>query len=283
MYILFDIGATKMRIARAANLTSFDTPVILDTPPAFDDGMRLFAETAKRLAGDEKIIAIAGGITGSLSADKRMVEVSPHLPGWAHSAVAARLEDALGAKVYMENDSAIVGLGEVHAGAGKGYPICAYITVSTGVGGARFVDGLLDRKAVGFEPGQIIIDADGNMCPQCEKPGTIEHYVSGTAVEKRFGKKPYEIPQDSPLWNELAEWLSIGLSNIIMTWSPDAVVLGGSMMVGDPAISTAVVRDMLGKNIEIFRKLPEIKRAELGAIGGIHGALVHLTHSLEQK
>ena len=276
MYILFDIGATKMRLARAADIHSFDAPTILDTPADFEAGMELFTKTARQLAGDERIEAVAGGITGSLSEDMRMLEVSPHLPGWAHSAVAAELEKRLSAPLFIENDSAIVGLGEVYAGAAKGYPIAAYITVSTGVGGARFVDGRIDRKSVGFEPGQMLIDADGTLCPDCEKPGTLEHHVSGTSLEKRFKVKPYQIPQESPVWEQLAQWLSFGLINIIVEWSPDVVVLGGSMMVGNPAIPVSRVRELVEKNVGIFRALPEIKKAELGAIGGVHGALAFL-------
>jgi fructokinase len=283
MYILFDIGATKMRIARAGSLEAFDTPVIVDTPQSFEAGIDLFVATAKQLAGEEKIEAIAGGVSGSLSPDRRTLEVSPHLPLWSGKSIPAALEDRLVASVFIENDCTIVGLGEAHAGAGKGYHILAYITVSTGVGGTRLIGGMPDESARGFEPGQQIIDADNSLAPECRMPATLENCISGTAVAERSGKKPYEIPQNDPVWDQLADWLAVGLTNLIVMWSPDAIVLGGSMMVGNPAIPLARVHDKVKEKVAIFKQLPEIKKAELGAIGGIHGALVYLKERLKNK
>lgn len=283
MYILFDIGASKMRIARAGTLESFDTPVILETPPTFEEGMQTLKETVKNLSGDEPLEGIAGGISGALSADRRVLDVSPNLPGWSEKPIVGKFEELFKCPAFVENDCVIVGLGEAHAGAGKGFPILAYLTVSTGVGGTRFVSGWPDASARGFEPGQQIIDADNTLCPDCEMPNTLEKCISGTAVKKRFGKNAYEIPQNDPLWEELAGWLSFGLANLIVMWSPDAIVLGGSMIVGDPAISVESVRKHLEKDVKIFKKLPEIKKAELGAIGGINGALVFLKEKLNKQ
>jgi glucokinase len=53
------------------------------------------------------------------------------------------------------------GLGEAVFGAGKGREIVVYMTISTGVGGARIVGGKIDASAMGFEPGHQIIDACG--------------------------------------------------------------------------------------------------------------------------
>lgn len=272
-----------MRIARASSLDSFDTPIIVDTPQSFEVGMDLFVKTAQQLAGAEKIEAIAGGVSGSLSPDRRTLEVSPHLPLWSGKSVPAALEERLSASVFIENDCTIVGLGEAHVGAGKNKHIMAYITVSTGVGGTRIIDGKPDETARGFEPGQQIIDTDNSLIPECHMPATLENCISGTSVGERAGKKPYEIPQNDPVWEQLADWLAVGLSNLIVMWSPDVIVLGGSMMVGNPAIPMERVHDKVKEKVAIFKQLPEIKRAELGAIGGIHGALVYLKEKLAEK
>ncbi len=283
MYILFDIGATKMRIARASSLDSFDTPRIVDTPQSFESAMELFVTIAKELAGSEKIEALAGGVSGSLSPDRRTIEVSPHLPLWSGKSIPGELEIKLGAPVFIENDCTIVGLGEAHAGAGIGKHIMAYITVSTGVGGTRIIDGRPDETARGFEPGQQIIDTDNSLLPEYRMPATLENCISGTAVAERSHKKPYEISQNDPLWGQLADWLSVGLTNLIVMWSPDVIVLGGSMMVGNPAIPMERLYDKVKEKVAIFKQLPEIKKAELGAIGGIHGALVFLKEKLKNK
>ena len=71
---------------------------------------------------------------------------------------------------------------------------------------------------------------------------TLENLVSGTAVEKRLGMKPYDIPQSDVIWDELAGYLAQGLRNTILYWSPEAIILGGSMIIGDPKIPLEAIR-----------------------------------------
>ncbi len=165
---------------------------------------------------------------------------------------------------------AMVGLGEANYGAGRGKDIVVYMTISTGVGGVRIVKGNVDESAMGFEPGHQIIDPDNTLCPTCDG-NDLEAYVSGTSIEKRFGKKPYEI-QDDAVWDELAKFLAYGLHNTIMHWSPDIIVLGGSMMK-EVGIPLPAVRTHLSGIMKIFPTLPQIEKAELADFGGLYGAL----------
>lgn len=270
--ILFDIGGTKTRIAFSDGNEVLKT-VILDTPKNFEEGIRVFKKTAVELAGTEIIEKAAGGIAGPLDKEKETLLRAPHLSGWVDMPLRQKLSEALNAPVFLENDSALVALGEATEGAGKGFNIVAYLTVSTGVGGARVVGGRIDDNASGFEPGHQIIDPTNALCRSCEN-GELESYVSGTAIEKRFGKKPYEI-LDSAVWEETAKFLALGLHNTIVHWSPDVVVLGGSMMK-EIGIPIDRVKHHLEKILNIFPVLPKIKKAELGDLGGLHGALAYL-------
>ena len=276
MYLLFDIGGTKMRIAVSKDGESFAEPNIVSTPQDFEEGILTFQEIAKELTKGEKIEAIAGGIAGPLDKEKTMLLNSPNIPGWIKKPLKGELEKVLAAPVSLENDAALVGLGEAVYGAGKGSRIAVYITVSTGVGGSRFVDGKIDTSAMGFEPGHQIINFDDKtMCPGCKRQGHLEGYVSGTAVELKYGKKPYEI-KDLEIWDELAKLLAIGLNNTIVHWSPDVVVLGGSMIVREPGISLDRVQHHLLEVMTIFPKPPLLKKAGLQDVGGLYGALAFL-------
>ena len=255
MFILFDIGGTKMRIAVSKNGRVFGKPIILSTPKKYKDGIRVLKDNIKILAKGRKIFAISGGAPSR----------SPALLDWHNNSLIKDLEKYFSAPVYIENDSALVGLGEAVYGAGKGEKIVAYITVSTGVGGVRIVDGCIDKKAIGFEIGKQIIDA----------PKTLEQLISGSSLQKRFGKKPYEV-YDKKVWDELAKWLAYGLNNIIVHWSPDVVVVGGPMVVGNPKISLNKSIKYLKKIFIAFPKIPKIKEAKLKDIGGLYGAMEFL-------
>ena len=268
-----------MRLALSRDGKSFGDPAIVDTPQKFEDGIALFQETALALAGGELILSMAGGIAGVFDKEKGMLVNSPNLPDWVGKPLREELEKRCDASVFIENDSAIVGLGEALAQTGERYDIVAYITVGTGVGGSRIVGGKIDEAAIGFEPGHQIIDPDNTLCPECEG-NDLESYVSGAAVGKRYGMKPYEITEKA-LWEEtLPKFLAYGLNDTIVHWSPDVVVLGGSMIVGDPAISVEATERYLKELMRIFPTIPVIKKATLGAVGGLHGALAYLKQNI---
>lgn len=283
MYILFDIGGTKMRVAASKDCKELiGDPIVEKTPKDFDEGVGLLVDIAKKLSNGQEIKAIGGGIAGPLDKDKTKLLNSINLSGWINRPFKERIEKELNTTLYLANDTAIVGLGEACVGAGKGYNIVTYITVSTGVGGVRIVNKNIDHRAYGFEPGHQIIDIDNTVCPEC-KSGQLEDIVSGTAIEYRFGVKPYEV-KDQKLWDEvLPKLLSYGLYNTILHWSPDVVVLGGSMIIGDPAINVEQTKEYLRGILNIFPTLPVIKKAELGDFGGIHGALTYVYKNISKN
>lgn len=278
MHILFDIGGTKMRVACANASHTCGEPRIEMTPKRFEDGVALLIQMARERARGEHIEGLVGGVAGIVDPETGALVRCPNLPDWEGKPLQKALSEALGAPVSIENDAAMVGLGEAVYGAGRGFPIVAYLTVSTGVGGARIVDGVIDERSQGFEPGHAIIDPDNSLCPTCDG-NELEDYVSGTSVEKRFGKKPYEIT-DPGVWDELAKFLAYGVHTTIAYWSPDVVVLGGSMM-RDVGIPIEGVEKHLKEIFHISDDIPVIRKAELGDVGGIYGALAYLNHQKE--
>ncbi len=283
-YILFDIGGTNMRVTVTRDGTSFGEPEIVPTPKDFDNGTDTLISIIGKLTKGEPITAIGGGIAGPLDRYRTKLVNSPHLHGWVGKPIKEILEQRLSAPVHIENDTAIVGLGEATAGAGRGREIVAYITVSTGVGGVRIVRERVDVSASGFEPGHQIIDAGGGLLLSNEPPFpgvTLEEYISGSSVERRYGKKPYMITE-ADFWDRMARLLAYGLNNTIVHWSPDIVVIGGSMMkkIGIPVDR---VRAHLRGILHIYPELPDIVKAELGDVGGLYGALHHIRTKEEER
>lgn len=272
MYILFDIGGTKMRVVAADRKKFLVDPVVVSTPKDFEEGVETLKRIILNLKGDQPIEAIVGGIAGPLNPEKTMLLNSPNLGGWAGHDIKSALTDAYNVPVVIENDAAMVGLGEANYGAGKDHKIVVYMTISTGVGGVRIVNGNIDEGSHGFEPGHQIIDPDNSLCPTCDG-NDLEAYVSGTSLEKRFGVKPYEV-HDPAVWDELAKFLAYGLHNTIVHWSPDIVVLGGSMM-NEVGISIPAVRKYLSEITKIFPSIPEIEKSQLADFGGLYGSLFY--------
>lgn len=269
---LFDIGGTKTRVAVADAPGTLVRVETYDTPQSYTKGVTQISETLAQLAAGTPLEACAGGIRGRLSDDKRSLRADSVLLQWQEQPLADDLSGRLMVPVVLENDAALAGLGEACFGAGKGFNIVAYHTVSTGVGGARIEGGKISAHAHGFEPGHQTIDIDQTLYPAYGST-KLEDHVSGTAVEKRFGKKPYDIPQEDPLWDELAAWLAHGLKNTIVYWSPDVIVLGGSMVLGDPRILQAAIQRHTEAVLGNLVPCPPIVDAQLGSESGLYGAL----------
>ena len=283
MYALFDIGGTKIRCALSGDTLDVDnlTIEIVPTPKKFDEGIAFFREYLNKHRRGRTIRAVAGGITGLLDEKRSLLIRSPHLPAWIDMPLKKELESVFESPVYIENDASMVGLGEAVYGAGKEHEIVAYITISTGVGGSRIVRGAIDTSKYGFEPGHQIIDPHGIPCSGCGQKGHLEGYVSGSALEQRFSKKAYEIT-DPAIWDEIARFLAYGLHNTTLHWSPDIIILGGSMMK-EQGIPIERVKMHLTDIFAVFPQIPKIEKALLGDIGGLWGSLAFLAQKLENK
>jgi predicted NBD/HSP70 family sugar kinase len=267
MHILFDLGKTKTRVAGSTSFESFIEPRIFDTPKDYGSAIKLIAETAKDIANGSEIELVAGGVGCPVEKDTHAIIGGMNFPEWDGKLFESDLSAEMKSPVFLENDSALVGLGEAVYGAGKHSDIMAYITVSTGVGGVRIVKKKIDANAYGFEPGWQVLSLgeDGKYASD---------FLSGRSVEEATGKKPYETT-DPTFWDEKARILAHFLNNVIVMWSPDTIVVGGSMMK-EIGISIPTTEKHLRHILKIFPEIPPIKKAELNDIGGLWGAMEFL-------
>lgn len=261
-----------MRVAASNDGSRLDRVRTVETPETFEAGMERFREVARQLADGKKIFGIAGGVAGPLDRKRGRILDVPQMPGWRQKDIRPELEEMFGCAAYVENDAIVGALGEAVYGSGKGYGIVVYITVSTGLGGARVVDGKVDAHSMGFEPGHQFIDVTRSIGGDASGRGTLIDYVSGMGIERWKGKKPEEIA-DKKFWDLEARLLAYGLNNTIVHWSPDTMVIGGSLM---KKISLVAVREYLKEYLTIFGRVPILKKAKLGDHLGLYGALAYL-------
>lgn len=265
-----DVGGTKLRLAASNDLTTFlGEPLVERTPSLYDEGIALIERNARTLAGNEPIEGIALGMRGVLAPNHRELQRDSVLSDWAKRPLANDLESRLVTRAYLENDAAMVGLGEAVFGAGSGASIVAYITISTGIGGARITDGAIDRVSVGFEPGGQYVHIDGEA-------RTFEELVSGRSVAARFGvESPKDIDPESPVWDELARITAFCVHTTILHWSPDRVVFGGSMF-NPIGIKVERVHFYTQEILQKFSTLPDFAHSSLGDFGGLWGGMARL-------
>ncbi len=259
MYIFYDIGGTSTRIGLSSDKVALGEHIMFNTLPDFVEGFALLLEKTHELLDGQMPAGISVGLPGTLNPEKSTLVHAPHLLGWQGFDIKGALANEFLCEVVIENDTAMVGLGEAVYGAGAGNNIVAYITLSTGVGGVKIENSQIDANSIGFEIGHHYLDGTK----------TFEQMVSGTAIEAKYKTKPKEI-LDEHVWQQYTDDVARGIANVITFWSPDIVVIGGSM-------SRSVLFDQLNKKTKElcpeYDAIPQIVVSKLDTIGGLYGGL----------
>ena len=174
----------------------------------------------------------------------------------------------------------------------KDYSRSIFLTLGTGIGGAVIINNkLLDTGELpGCEFGHVIIQKDGLKC-NCGKNGCFEKYASMKALktnlrqvlgvdEKTRGQELLDIIRKNPdneelnkVIDEYIEYLSIGLSNLINIFEPEAIGIGGSFVYFSDVLLDKLIKNIIKKQY-LFNKREKliIIPAALGNDAGIIGA-----------
>lgn len=291
MYLVFDLGGTKLRVATSIDGKQLSPVEFFPSPSSYEAGLAIFRELALRFYGKERISAVAGGLAGSFERGGDRLITAGNIKDWTGKPIYADLRKIFRAQVFLHNDAALAGLGEAHLGAGRGAPIVAYFTLSTGFGGARITRGEIDESAFGFEPSFQIVDVGGAMCGVCRKNKSIRivSHISGNGILRHAGKKG-EYIRDKRFWDDKAKYLALALNNSLVFWSPDVIVLGGSVMKSIPMNKVCMhLKNFAGKFMELPLSKKSgigsfstfLKKAELGERSALLGALIYLRQELK--
>ena len=189
--------------------------------------------TAEFFAQNGGVSAVGVGSFGPIDLRAGRVTTTPKR-GWANTEVVSVLHDALGVPVAFDTDVNAAALGEGRWGAAVGLDTFCYFTVGTGIGGGVMAGGRLVHGLIHPEVGHMLIPHDRARDPfpgSCPYHGDcFEGLAAGSAIERRWGKPGEELGDRSEVWELEAEYLALGVVNVICVMSPQRVILGGGVM-----------------------------------------------------
>ena len=196
-------------------------------------------------------------------------------PGWAHTDVVGPLRRALGVPVAFDTDVNAAALAEQRWGAARDAASVVYVTVGTGIGGGAVVNGRPLHGLVHPEMGHARIPHDRAADPfagACPHHGDCwEGLAAAPALAARWGRPPETLPDDHPAWELEARYLALGLVNVILTLSPERVVLGGGVLARAGLLER--VRAQVTALIAGYVRAAQIVAPVLGERSGVLGAL----------
>ena len=250
------------------------------------DAATFFAEGGYRLS------ALGVGAFGPIVIDRKAADYGQlcetNKPGWSGFRLTDALEQAIGLPVQLVTDVGAAGIGEARLGALRGQDIGIYLTVGTGIGGAIIVGGKVLPALLHPEMGHIALErVPGDTAPStCNfHDNCAEGLAAGPAVAARFGKSLDHFAPDDPEFLMIADYLGQMCCHLVLTLSPQRIVLGGGVG-GAPGIVPAAHRAMvrhLGRygpvavTDDAFLTTPA-----LGQDAGITGALVCAVEAMRE-
>jgi glucokinase len=244
------------------------------------------------------------GAPGSVNFEEGRMIFAPNLD-WRDIPMKKELEKRLDVPVFLDNDCNVCTLG-VHEREFGGKPRHLIgVFVGTGIGGGIILDGKLFYGAnhTAGEIGHMVVKAGGEKCG-CGNRGCLEAVASRTAIVNRIqsaikegqktvltevlGEKFSSVKSGvlrkairhgdklvREVVEEAAEYLGIGIGNLVNIFNPEMVVLGGGVIdaLEDEMFSIVIKRAREQAMAGAAEGL-KIVCSQLGNDAGIVGAAV---------
>jgi predicted NBD/HSP70 family sugar kinase len=262
MYLGVDIGGTKTLVA-----TLDDNGVILEqqrflTP---QDYQEFLAETKNALSTLDNKDYKAGAVAVPAPAIDRLNRRALRFGNlaWSQVNIGQDIEDMVRCPILIENDAKLAALSEYMLLKDK-YSKVLYVTISTGIGYASVVDGVIDIYTGDGGGRTIMLQHDG-------KPTSWETYASGHAIVERYGKMAKEI-EDEETWQHIVNDLSDGMALLIGVFQPQVIVFGGSVGNYFSKFGNLLKESLIAYNIplENFPDLVQAARPDEAVIYGCY-------------
>jgi len=287
-----DIGGTKIAVGVVDEnghiVRSTECPT--DAKAGFSNAISRMTSMLRQ-AASEAGVAITGigiGSTGPVHPETGYIGNVEFLPGWEGESLVPALAKEFDVRIAVENDADAAALGEAFWGAGRGKSHVLCVTIGTGIGAGVILNAKLYRGVDGSHPelGHHVIEASGPLC-SCGARGCWERLASGThlaewynsqaASEAVTAKRVFEL---AAAGNDLAikavdreaYYLGVGVANLATLFSPEMIILGGSVMGSAPMLMDGIRKVVRQNCAFVPHERIEIREASLGPYTGLIGA-----------
>ena len=213
--------------------------------------------------------------------------------------IKGTLEREFGLPVTVANDANCMLLGEVWAGAAKGYTDVIGVTLGTGVGGGILTGGRLleGARGLGGELGHFRLHAlDGVACT-CGAIGCYERYAATTALVRSAQKAGLGLPDGRAIFEAAAAgdactlavvnaWIgeiAQGLAGLVHIFNPQLILIGGGVSAQQKLLIAPIAAKVKASVMPAFAEGLEIRAAQLHNDAGMVGAVYYFRQTMEKE
>jgi glucokinase-like ROK family protein len=264
----------------------------------------IIAELEKHLDGpSRRICGIGMAVAGLINRKRKIVEFSPDFQ-WHEVDVIGALSKRHDVPIIFDNVTRVMALGELWYGIGKQLRNFVCVNVGYGVGAGIVIDGkpLYGPTGMSGEFGHTTLERDSGVQCDCGNFGCLEALASGNAIAK-FARRAVagesrsvllemcggevsgitaEMVADAAkqgdpvaggVFERAAEYLGIGIANLINLLNPEAVVIGGGVAQAGDILFDKVRKTVLARSLKKIAKDVQILPATFGMKASVMGAV----------
>ena len=261
------------------------------TNPDPDLEMACIINIIRKFAAQNPIEGVGVSIPGLVNPATGDVIFVPYFK-WRDLPIAETISHGTGLAVTIDNDANAVGLAELWFGqsdVGDARDFI-FVLVAEGVGTGIIFDGQVYRGAGGAagEFGHMIVSSNAPVPCSCGNDDCWEAFASERAATARYARligasavPAFQTlidralagqPEAMTALTETARYLAIGISNLVVGFSPEAVIVGGAITRAWPLIEKTLT-EKIERSVRRGVPSAQIRRSTLNGDPTLMGAL----------
>lgn len=309
------IGAMLLRDKVKAKLTELGANIIVErsilnfNERKLEDKITSIIELFEEMITEsgierKRLLGIGIGVQGIVNFDEGIIKMIPNQDDWANVPLASYVEDKLGYKVFIDNESRMRGYGEKWIGLAKNIDNFLIISVNETLNAGVFINGKCIRGTdfLAGEIGHMKLDKKGPNCV-CGNKGCFEAFVNLSGIRNIFDRNSsLEEYKDSlfarkfkgnnnkimisELFNhfhkgdklaklivdEISYWFGVGIANIISIIDPKLIIIHGQYILGGDYFKNKIIETINKEFLLNIQKENNIEYSKLGGKAGLYGA-----------
>lgn len=260
---------------------------------------------------NSKIMGLGVGIYGATDPNKGIVFYSPHYPSWGKNIeMSKKIKEKIPecSNIIIDNSPRFEVFAEKSLGTAKNFHNIVSIFAGYGLGSGIILADNIQRGShmIIGEIGHMVINPSEEMICACGGRGCFEVMVCIDRLKKLIESNRKTFP-DSVLYanvkdrmigditpeeifaayknkdklvtyamNDIIKWFSVGLSNLILAYDPQIIVINGLYTKAGDEFLKNLVTNTRQISLTSIKKETEIRMSQLGNTAGVLGAAAYV-------
>lgn len=251
-----------------------------------------------------RIAGIGIGYPLPLSHAQRMIVSEGQVVGWKTVRLKELIQKEFDVPVYLDNDANVAALYEKWYGQASEFKDFLFVLVGNGVGCGIVIGGNIYRGTHGIagEIGHMSIDPNGPRC-LCGSRGCLETLVSVPRLLSLVLEEDVKAGREGGVptleqvceraargdaavvdkIREMSEYLAIAITNLVNTFNPEAVVVGGAMARLGESLRTPLLGALASRAHPLFADKTKVVLSNYSEEAVARGAAMLVIESFFQN